>query len=654
MSSPSVNLTTSITASRRGPAPSWAAKQRQLFDLLNESARKFIDRYTRPDGTLIWRGDWPGMDGSDDPYEGFMNLALLHALGGDDWLHEASRRVWEGITWQWTEYGQIHREFDAYYDWMHHGEGYLYFYFLGLAGPATMKDRQRAVRFANMYTGDDEEAQNFDKEKQLMRSPLNGSRGPRFETSREDWSTHRGILDNYLAPYEDIPGVDFASGTCKWSDDTIYGHLIAMMNERMNRGDVPLNLNATGLVTNAFMHTADERYGRWVLDYLAAWCERAERNGGIIPDNVGLSGEIGEYNDGKWWGGYYGYRWPHGFMTVIEPITNATMNAVLLTGDMAHLGLARRQLDLNWSLRREENGAVTVPHKHFDAGWTDYRSATVKYPVYLWTVSMADEDLERIHRIPKLYDWNEVIVPNVSGKDGKLGRETKHYIVNTEPWFQYIRGQLPDYPDRVLDANFRLVVRQLERMDSPIGDPSAWPVDYNDDDFSSIHIWQELCPVYMESLVQLTMGGPMHISHGGLQHGRFRYFDADRKRVGLPLDTAALVEKLGDASATLQLVNTSQFETRTVVVQGGTFGEHRIESASVLDEADGTTADTAGGAVAGADAVEVGSKWLQVELPPGTSIRLELAMTRYANKPTYDGPWSPQSNGLLLQGRTQY
>lgn len=643
MQEQSLPLQTRITAARRKTAPTWATKQRQLFDLLNDSARTFINRYTRPDGTLIWRADWPGMDGSDDPYEGFMNLALLYSLGGDDFLHEASRRIWEGITWQWTEYGQIHREFDAYYDWMHHGEGYLYFYFLGLAGPATLKDRQRAVRFAHMYTGDDEEAQNFDREKQLIRSPLTGSRGPRFQVSREDWSTHRGILDHYLAPYEDVPGVDFESRKCEWSNDTVYEHLIAMMNERMNRGDVPLNLNATGLIANAYMHTADDKFGKWVLDYLAAWNERAERNGGLIPDNVGLSGEIGEYNDGKWWGGYYGYRWPHGFMTIIEPITNASMNAVLLSGDMSQLGLARRQLDLNWALRKEIDGEIKVPHKHFDAGWTDYRGASVKYPVYLWTVSMADEDMERIDRIPKLYDWNEVIVPNVSGKDGKLGRETKHYIVNTEPWFQYIRGELPDYPDRILDANFQLIIRQLERMDSPAGDPHSWNDAYNDDDFSSIHIWQELCPVYMESLVQLTFGAPMHISHGGFQHGRFRYFDAERRRAGLPQDVAALVEKLSDRSATLQLVNTSPFEARTVVVQGGTFGEHRIESALVADEETGAS-----------ETVEVGSKWLQIELPPGTALTLELAMSRYVNKPTYDDPWHQPSAEPLLQGRTQY
>ncbi|MBW7462325.1 hypothetical protein K0U00_50565, partial [Paenibacillus sepulcri] len=107
------------------------------------------------------------MDGSDDPYEGFMYLALLYVLGGSDETLELAQKLWEGITWQWTQYGQISREFDAYYDWMHHGEGYLYLYFLGLADPGYLKNRQRAMRFAAMYTGDDPEAPNYDKEKRL-------------------------------------------------------------------------------------------------------------------------------------------------------------------------------------------------------------------------------------------------------------------------------------------------------------------------------------------------------------------------------------------------------------------------------------------------------------------------------------------------------
>ncbi|MDR6553751.1 hypothetical protein [Paenibacillus qinlingensis] len=633
-----------IVAEERMMPPEWALQEQWLFATLNQAAKEFVARYTQPDGTLIWQKEWPGMDGSDDPYEGFMNLALLYVLGGSRELHEVSRKIWEGITWQWTEYGQVSREFDAYYDWMHHGEGYLFLYFLGLAGPATSKDRQRAVRFAGMYTGDDPEAPNYDKAQKLIRSPLNGSKGPRFKVTEEDWVTHRSILDHYPAPYEDIPGVDFASGKTPWSNDDVYQKMIEMMNERMNRGDVPLNLNATGMITHAFMFNGDATYRDWVVDYLAAWEERTHRNGGIIPDNVGLSGLIGEYNDGKWWGGYYGYRWPHGFMTIIEPLTNACMNAVLLTGDMNQLELARSQLDANWALRREENGQVLVPNKHGDNGWYDWRKALPKYPVYLWTMSMADEDLERLERIPRDHDWNEITIPVVSGRDSKTGRETKHFIGNTEPWFQYIRGLNPDYPKRILAANMELVGRQLEKMRSDQGDPHEWKSDFADGDFSNIHIWQEMCPIYFESLVQLTMGGPMHISHGGLQHARVRYFDSQEKRPGLPQGVSALVEALTKDGVTLQLCNTSLFDEREVVIQAGSFGEHEFTSVQRID-GDGCP-------VPGSH-IELDGKWLAVHLKRGAGLRLQLGMKRYVNSPSYDMPWPNPYAADLLVGRRE-
>jgi len=630
-----------IHAKRRAVSPQWAVMQRRLFDQLNNASVEFVERYTRPDGTLIWRRDWPGMDGSDDPYEGFMNLALLYMLGGSSELHELSRKIWDGITWQWTEYGQIHREFDSYYDWMHHGEGYLYIYFLGLAGPVTLKDRQRAARFAAMYMGEDQDAPNYDQERRLIRSPITGSRGPQFVLTAEDWSTHRGILDDYLAPYEDIPGVDFTSGKCEWSNDEIYTSVITLMNERMTRGDVPLNLNATGLVTHAFLHFGAEKYRKWVMDYLAVWEERTKLNGGIIPDNVGLSGKIGEYNDGKWWGGYYGWRWPHGFMTIIEPLTNACMNAVLLSGDMSKLDLARKQLDENWALRKEQDGSMLVPYKRFDAGWADYRGADPKYAVYLWTMSMADEDLERVERIPKDHNWDEIIIPQLSGTDKKTRRNTKHYIGNTQPWFQFIRGQYPNYPEQILKANTKLVEQQLTKMRTEAGDPSSWSDHFSEDDFSSIHIWQEMCPVYMESLVQLTLGGPMHISHGGLQHARVRYFDPSAKRPGLPESVAALVKALTATSVTVELVNISLFDHHSVVIQAGTFGEHVFKEAFICNEEGEVT-----------EAIPVHNKWLNVALAGGTTVTLRIRMDRYVNAPSYDMPWADPEKQDLLVGRT--
>lgn len=630
-----------ITLTEQWTAPEWAILQRHLIDVLNKAAIEFAARYTRPDGTLIWREDWPGMDGSDDPYEGFMYLALLYAMGGSEEVGRLARNIYEGITWQWTEYGQIHREFDAYYDWMHHGEGYLYLYFLGLADPYSLKDRQRALRFAHMYTGDDDEAPNYDSVKKLIRSLITGSRGPRFEMSEEDWSTHREVLDDYPAPYEDIPGVDFASGKCPWTDDAVYPEILRIMNERMARGDVPLNLNATGLMTHAYLYTGDETLRRWVIDYVDAWIERAQRNGGIIPDNVGCSGEIGETMDGKWWGGYYGWRWPHGFLTIIEPILNGTMNALLLTGDVSKLELARTQLDALWKLGREEDGRWVIPHKHYDSGWTDFGPANPLYPIYLWYVTMEEEDLERVRRVPIPEHSREIDVPGHSGTNA-LRKNTKHYNGNWVPWFQYVQGERPDYPAQILKANLTLIAKQLEKLRSEQGDPAGWTTDgFSMEDISSIHKWQEMCPVYFEGLGQLTLGAPMHLSHGGLQHARVRYFDGKLRRPGLPEGVAALVEKVEKSRTVLELVNTSLFEEREVIVQAGGFAEHHIDAIEILS-ADGSTLA----------AQEVQAKWLQVHLPAGTGAKLVLHMRRYVHQPSYDLPWGREEHSpLQLKGR---
>src|SRR4029078_1570644 len=92
---------------------------------------------------------------------------------------------WEAVTRQFTGYGTVYREYDAYYDWMHHGESSIYFYSSGLADPTVAVDRERALRFAAMYTGEDPEAPNWDAAHRLIRSAITRSRGPRFEKSAE-------------------------------------------------------------------------------------------------------------------------------------------------------------------------------------------------------------------------------------------------------------------------------------------------------------------------------------------------------------------------------------------------------------------------------------------------------------------------------------
>jgi hypothetical protein len=617
----------SIPINARTSPPQWAVLERAIIHTLNSAALEFVARYTRDDGTLIWRNGWPGMDGSDDPYEAFMYLALFYSIGGDESVYEAARKMWDAITWQWTQYGQIEREFDGYYDWMHHGESNLFHYFFGLTKPDSVVDRQRADRFARMYTGEDPLAPNYDPKLGIIRASQSGSRGPRMVVTAEDLGTHRGVLDGYHPPFEDLSTVPFPATSTPWNDDEVFAEIIVKMNERTTRGDVPLNMNATGQMAHAFMYSGDETLRTWVLDYIARWKKRADENDGILPDNVGLSGEVGEYLDGKWWGGHYGWRWPHGFMTIIEPTVNANLNALLLTGDASHLALARQQLDVNFSLGHDENGQWMVPYKHFDSGWTDFRPANPFHAIHLWARSLADEDRARVERVARTTDWTEVRYPIVP-------LSAKHFNVNTLPWYEYVTGTNPDFPIRALEANVALIEQQLRRMRSADGDPRGFDTIHHIDghtealdlqiDGYAIHIWQEFNPVYFESLVQLMWGAPMHISHGGLQHATVRYFDSEARRPGLPDSVGALVHKIEPGFVELELVNLDQTSGRRVIVQAGSFGEHRFLAATTGEGAPLT----------------VDGRWLEVVLEPGSGATLRITMERYVNQPSYETPWS--------------
>ena len=615
-----------VTATQIAAPPAWALLQRHLFSVLNAAALEFAARYARPDGTLIWRDEWPGMDGSDDPYEGFMNFPLLYALGGSREVLDRGRTIWDGITWQWTQYGQIHDEFDAYYDWMHHGEGYLFQYFLGLADPASLKDRQRAVSFATLYTTD--RAGNYDPALRLIRSPITGSRGPRHHQTAEDWSTHREILDNYLPPFEDIPGTDPYGMACAWSDDATYAEILTRINARQAKGDVPLNLAATAMATHAYLHTGDAALRQWVLDYSAAWAERTARNGGITPDNIGLSGAIGEYNDGKWWGGYYGWRWPHGAFSILEPLCIAATNAVLLTGDMAHLDLPRSQLDMLWALRREEDGRTLMPNRHYDAGWRDWRENHPMYGIYLWMMSQAEEDADRAER--GLSSDFDTINQSFSGYARNIGGHMG-FNGNTAQWFAFIRGRDPGYPVRRLETTLATIAAQIARFRAPENDPMT--MDHYRESMT-IHMWQDMTPVLCEALVQLTMGAPMHVYHGGLQHASLRWFDAEAARPGLPEGVAACVHGIDATGVRLTLVNTDPGQARSAIVQAGAYGEHDFAGATV----DGQTLSCTG-------------RWLRIDLAPGAVAEIALTLRRFVNPASYATPFRDLSGIATIRPR---
>lgn len=580
------------------PPPEWALWERYLLDHLHVAALEFVGRYTRPDGTLIWRERWPGMDGSDDGYESFFNFPLYYVLGGPAEIHTLSRKLWDAVTRQFTAYGQIHNEFDGYYDWMHHGESSVYFYFYGLADPTVRKDRERALRFAGLYMGEDPSAPNWDSKLKLIRSPVNGSRGPRFVNTAEDWVTHRPVLANYPLPYDDIPNVTDSKA---WVDHELFPHILEAINTRMMRGDVPLNLTATSLVLNAYMYTGDTKYRDWIVEYVRAWMERTRRNGGVIPDNVGLSGKIGENMEGKWWGGYYGWRWPHGLFNLLESTTIGASNAFLVTGDASFLDLPRSQIELVLGKGKVEGGRLVVPHRHKDDGWYAYGPLNPQLPVHLWYLSGRPEDWSRLEKITDVDSWDTF---RYSKRKGDSGNEAS--------WIGFLRGRNPDYPTQMLRANYAESLRRLQVIRA----------DTSHVDDQDVHHWQQRNPVIVEGLVQLMLGGPNHIYHGGLLNCRLRYFDPVRRRPGVPPDVAALVDRVEPDSVSVTLVNLHPSEERELLVQAGAFGEHRF-----------TTVQS------GAKATRVDHKLFRVRLLPGAVGKLDLGMKRFVNSPSYAFPW---------------
>jgi hypothetical protein len=188
---------------------------------------------------------------------------------------------------------------------------------------------------------------------------------------------------------------------------------------------------------------------------------------------------------------------------------------------------------------------------------------------------------------------------------------------------------MPDYPERILQNNLDAVNFQIERFRSPEWDP--YTMDHYREAMS-IHDWQILQPAILEALVHLTLGGPMPAYHGGHLHVAVRYFDAEKERPGLPADVAALVSKITATKVELTLVNTSATTTRSTIIQAGAFAEHQIISAT-----DGKGVVTT-----------VNGTHLQVDLAAGASIALTLEVARFANTPTYDGPFVPAQKDVSV------
>ena len=590
--------------------------QRHLIETMDRAGVEFYDTYVEPDGTLRWKERYEGgMNSSDDAYEGFRGFSLHHVLGGAKQLDTLHRHVWEGITRQFSRYGQIYREFDSNWDWMHHGEGYVSFYPLGMADPYNQRFRDRSVRFAAMYIGEDPKAPNFNPELKLMRASMTGSRGPKMQWNKRDWIPTNANLVYYPLPFDDIPDVPTATG---WindhpSDDQ-FGRIVKTMSERMARGDVPINLTAAPLIANAFLYTAEDKYRRWVTDYLSKWMELTEQNGGITPDNVGLSGKIGEYTGGHWWGGYYGWKWPRGGTDIVLASLTAAKVAVLLTGESQWLALPRSQMGVLRERSEIRDGISMVPIRYDDSRrWYHFVPEPALPYVHLWHTSQDRVDWEHIERL------------------GNLALEAGQINDMDLGWAYFLQGRNPDFPVEALQADLKFTQRKLRRVLNERGDPETW---------FDAH-WLSLEPMPTDNLVRLTVGGlPVH-KRGEMLHSYLRYFDLDSRNPGLPQGVAALVTSIGGDTVQIEIVNTNLFENRSMVVQGGAYGEHVITDVTYLDterfRGPGSSPNESAGL--SERSVRVDGRYFRINMGPGTGTSVKIGLRRFSAQPSYAFPW---------------
>jgi hypothetical protein len=566
--------------------PAWALLERELFKANAAACEEFFKKYFDERGFLLCVERWGGDDGPDDAIENCNDWPLLYALGGNERVREMYEKAWEGHLRQYTlaktvevplaRDGMYYKEFPTQFDWMHNGEGLTVFNLMGLANPTDPAYARRVRRYAGFYMNEDPQAPNYDPEHKIIRSLFNGSRGPLLRKATGlDWAgdpievEHRFRLGHGERTYQEM--VDHFKD---------YNDII---------GDHPQNLRTTILALNAYALTHEKKYKDWALEYADAWVERAKANNSIMPSNIGLDGKIGSATGGKWYGGVYGW----GFSVVVpqtgridhRPRTQSgwagMRSAFLLTGDERYLAVWRNQIDAINSNRRMNSGRWEYPRMYGDNGWYDFRPQPyAENALEMYALSMREDDAKR---------------------------------VGDDAWLDYLNGKSPEYPERALQqdlSRIRFRVAGLRRdpttPDTRLADD---PMKYN--------------PASIHSLLSLAMGG-VHPGVGGNSLvARLRYFDADKRRPGLPSDVAALVERITGDEAVITLVNVSQINPRTVVVQGGAYGEHEIVAAS---SSSGQTS--------------VGNAHLAVQLAPGSGGKLTIRFKRHANQPTLSLPWN--------------
>jgi len=577
---PEINIDTPMSP------PGWALLERELIRANTAACEEFFARYFDSRGYLLCVTRWGGDDGPDDAIENCALWPELHALGAPDIVRRMYEKALEGHLRQYTEAktvevpmardGMYYKEFPVMFDWQHNAEGLRVFNAMGLSDPYDSNYLKRVRRYAGFYMNEDPGAPNYDPKNKLIRSMINGSRGPMLRKATAlDWTGDPIEVQHRF--------------TRLLHGEHSYEQMLAHFKDYTDvAGDHPLNLLTTTLAMNAHMATGEKKYRDWLLEYVDAWRERMTANGYIIPSNVGLDGKIGGECNGKWYGGTYGWAF-----TVQVPQTGrfenrnrvpwsfiGFMNAYLLTGDDKYIEPWRKQADAINSHTKLENGRALYPHMYGDQGWYAYTTDKFSpYALETYFLTMKKEDRARVPQ------------------DG---------------WLEFLEGRNSSFPEDSLRRDLERVRGRVRAMRDDNTTPDTRladdPMEFN--------------PATVGTLMQLMWGGLPPDLRARVLFSNLRYFDPVKRRAGIPEDVAALVDAMTGESVAVTLVNTNQIESRELVVQAGGFAEHQFDSVEWKGRVE-----------------PLNATHFTVRLQPGSGGKLTLKMRRFVNQPTVAFPW---------------
>ena len=610
---------TRIEISTPMPPPTWALLERQLLDANAAAVEEFYTTYHDERGYLLHTPRWGTLDGTDDAIECYANWTLLHMLGASDLVLNRYKQGLEGHLLQYKELktvkttiaaeGAYYKEFLPMSDWHHTGEGMQGFMNQGLSDPDDRSFQARMRRFAGMYMGEDPDAPNYDPEHKIIRSIWNGSRGAMIRrATRYDW-----VGDPFKGRYHILHS---AGGRDEMLDaEESYPEMLAHCAEYLHSaGDHPLNLIATQLHLNAYAIAHEDKYKKWLVEYVDAWKERTEKNGGNIPSNIGLDGSIGGETDGNWFGGTYGWDFspwsPEHKLVAHRNMFAKGMwpgfgNALMITGDQKYVDVLRRQMDNIYSQKKVVNGEIQVPNNY------GVKGPKTQPPIFT-TIDGKLYWEERETSEPGWYNWSSHRFVNelIDIYLWSMNRDDLEHIPMTG-WIAFLEGKDPDYPEKALRRELSFIREKVDGIRGDITTPDTrladWPLGFN--------------PAAPYELIRLMLGGHLY-GKIYVPHTRVRYFDPEQRRAGIPPDVGSLVTELKPDSVRLVLVNLNPVHGRRLILQTGTYGEHECLEVRIGDRE-----------------WTVGGRYFHVSLAPGAGAELTISMRRYANPPTLSFPW---------------